>query len=119
MGIELGERKPVADAANQVAAVDLNAFLVFQETQRIFNDLERQTKHARQVQTDKDAPGIQRLHDKIAKEANAQTGLLHRLWRGPSIGQCSAVPIKARRFGAANHGVISPMPVSCQLSVVS
>src|SRR5260370_26148256 len=116
MGIELGERKPVADAANQVAGVGLDAFIVFQETQRISNDLERQTKHARKVQTDKDAPGIQRLHEKIAKEADTQTGPLHRLWRGRGIGQCSAVPIKARRFGATNHGVISPLPVSWQLS---
>src|SRR5205807_10339778 len=41
---QIGEVETVADAADEIATGDFQAFLVLEKTQRIFNDLERQAE---------------------------------------------------------------------------
>src|SRR5262249_16263288 len=104
---DIGQVEAIADAADQVAAQHLDALLVLEEGERLFEDLEWQTDQLGQVQAEHPAARVQRAQQHVTQKTDRQPRLLQRFRRPGRLGQVAQVPVGGTHLGVRNHGCTS------------
>ena len=94
---QFGQHEAIADAADQVAPLHLDAFFVLEELERFLDDLERQADVAGQVQAEHDPLHVKGAQEQVVEEVQAETGLLEAIRGRGRVGNADAVPIRVRR----------------------
>ena len=84
---QLGEVEAIADAADEVASRDFEAFFVLEKREPFFDNLERQAEESGEIQPDHAAAHVQRSQNQIVEEAEAEPRLLKVLRRGGASGR--------------------------------
>src|SRR4029078_11352367 len=65
---KFGQHEAIADAANEIAPLDLDALFILEELERFLDDLERQANAAGQIESEHHPLDIESAHQQVVEE---------------------------------------------------